>query len=293
MMDIRFWGMRGGAPVCSPDAARYGGNTACIEVRCGSDLLILDGGSGLIPLGQSLMTELQGRELRANLFISHTHWDHTMGIPYFAPAYKMPGTLTIYGIAGMEEVLKGFFSGAEAGEFFPVAYGKPRAEIIYKELMESTHVGEAVVSYYYLNHPGLTIGFRVEYEGKSLVYISDNEPYRVSNRELVRREEDESLLARIDREVVAFSRSADMLIADTTFSDEEYGDLAGIGHSSVGDAMKIAVAANAKRLVLFHHHPLRTDQQIDFLAQACRERAEKLKSKLEILTPCEGDRITL
>lgn len=292
-MDVRFWGMRGGAPVCSPDVSRYGGNTACIEVRCGKNLLILDAGSGLIALGQFLMTELQDRPLDANLFISHTHWDHTMGIPFFAPVYRLSGTLTVYGIAGMEEVLKGLFEGAEANEYYPVCYGKPTVDVIFKEMLETTQIGDAEVSYYYLNHPGLTIGFRVECEGKSLVYITDNEPYRVTNKKLVRSDNGDSLLARVDREVVAFARTADLLIADATFSDEEYRDSAGMGHSSVGDAMKVAVAANAKRLVLFHHHPLRTDQQIDMLAQASRERVEKLHSKLEIITPAEGDIIKL
>jgi ribonuclease BN (tRNA processing enzyme) len=174
-----------------------------------------------------------------------------------------------------------------------VAYGKPTVRIIFKELLETTQVGDATVSYYYLNHPGLTVGFRIEYEGKTLVYVTDNEPYQSSNIELVRDEEDESLLARIDREVVSFSRGADLLIADTTFSDEEYGSLSGMGHSSTGDALKLAMGAGAKRLVLYHHHPLRTDSQIDILADSCRQRIEKLKRKLEILTPAEGDRLTL
>jgi len=292
-MDVRFWGLRGGVPICGPDSQRYGGNTACIEVRCGNELLILDGGSGLITLGRHLMQEMDGRPLKANLFLSHTHWDHTMGIPFFLPVYKSEGLLTVYGIAGMGEVLKSFFEGAEAEEYFPVPFGRPTVDIEFKELLETTVVGNAQISYYYLNHPGLTVGFRVEYQGKSLVYITDNEPYRVTNKELISGDDDESYLARIDREVVAFSKNADLLIADATYSDEEYESVIGMGHSSVGDAMRVAMSAQAKRLVLFHHHPLRTDLQIDDIVKACRERLTRLKSKLEILTPSEGDRITL
>ena len=248
-MEVRFWGMRGGVPVSGPGTSRYGGNTACIEVRCGKTLLILDGGSGLINLGKKLMLELDGKELDAQLFLSHVHWDHAMGIPYFLPVFKLPGKLTIFGVAGMEEDLLSIFQGAEAGEYFPVPMGKLTANVSFEELKEETLVGEATVSYYYLNHPGLTVGFRVEHEGKSLVYMTDNEPYRSSNRELVRDDDDDSFLARIDREVVQFARQADLLIADATYSDEEYAHLAGYGHSSVGDALKIAAAVPVANVI--------------------------------------------
>ena len=290
-MNVRFWGSRGGAPVSGPGTRRYGGNTACIEVRCGKTLLILDGGSGLINLGQALMQELGGEALEASLFLTHLHWDHTMGIPYFLPVYKLPGKLTIYGVAGMGDNLLSLFQGADAGDYFPVTLGKPTAEIAFQELKEETKVGPATISYYYLNHPGLTIGFRVECEGKSLVYITDNEPYRSTNRELIRGDEDSSFLARIDREVIQFAKSADLLVADATYSDEEYPDAAGSGHSSVGDALKIALSASARKLVLFHHPPLRSDDQIDQLVEKCRKRVDDLKGKLELVTPVEGEQI--
>jgi phosphoribosyl 1,2-cyclic phosphodiesterase len=292
-MQVRFWGLRGGVPVSGPGSSRYGGNTACIEVRCGDTLIILDGGSGLIGLGKHLMAELGDKPLDARLFLSHAHWDHTMGIPYFLPAFKASGKLTVYGIAGLEEVLMGFFQGAEAGEYFPVPLGRPSVDIHYEELQDVTQVGDASVSYYYLNHPGLTIGFRVEYEGKSIVYITDNESYQGSNVDLVKDDEDSSYLARIDREVVQFARSADLLIADSTYSDEEYEALIGSGHSSVSDALRVALSAGAKKLVLFHHHPLRTDDQIDVLIGKCRGKVERLKGRLEVLAPAEGDTIEI
>lgn len=201
-MDIRFWGIRGGVPVSGPGTSRYGGNTACIEVRCGKTVLILDAGSGLINLGQKLLLEFEGKALDVHLLLSHTHWDHAMGIPYFLPVYKLPGKLTIYGIAGMQEDLLSLFRGAEASEYFPVPMGKLSAEIVFQELKEETSIDGATVSYYYLNHPGLTVGFRIEHQGKSMVYVTDNEPYRSSNRPLIRDEEDASYLARIDREVI-------------------------------------------------------------------------------------------
>jgi phosphoribosyl 1,2-cyclic phosphodiesterase len=293
MMDVRIWGMRGGTPVSGPETNRYGGNTACIEICAGKTLVILDGGSGLIPLGQSLMQRLEGKSLDARLFLSHLHWDHVMGIPYFLPVYRMPGKLTVYGVAGLEETLLSLFQGAEAGEYFPVPLGKPSSEVVFEELAVETRVEDAVISYYYLNHPGLTIGFRIDYEGKSIVYMSDNEPYRSSNRELARGDEDNSYLARIDREVIQFARDADLLIADAAYTDEEYEKVAGTGHSSVGDALKIGMSANAGKLVLFHHHPLRTDDQIDALVATCNQRVQQLGGMLQVISPKEGETIQI
>ncbi|MCX6640184.1 MAG: MBL fold metallo-hydrolase [bacterium] len=293
-MEVRIWGMRGGLPVFGAGTSRYGGNTACVEVRCGKTLIILDAGSGMFNLGLSLMAEAENGGLDAHLFLSHVHWDHIMGLPFFTPVYQSPGKITVYGVAGTEKQILSLFQGAEAGEYFPVPLGKPSCEIIFQELKEKTEIGDVVVGYHYLNHPGLTIGFRVEHEGKVLVYMPDNEPYRITNKPLVRDQEDDTFLARIDRENVHFARSANLLISDAAYSDEEMtSENVTKGHSSVAEALKLAMSTMAQKLVLFHHQPMRTDNQIDILADGCRKRVEALKSKLEILTPMEGELITL
>jgi phosphoribosyl 1,2-cyclic phosphodiesterase len=293
-MDVRFWGMRGGVPVIGAGTSRYGGNTACVEVRCGRTLIILDGGSGIVNLGLSLMSEYEQGGIDAHLFVSHLHWDHTMGIPFFTPAFKSSAKISIYGVAGTEKMLLGLFHGADAGEYYPVSLGKPSAEISFVDLKEKTEIDDVVVGYHYLNHPGLTIGFRIEYQGKVLVYMPDNEPYRVTNKPFVKDQDDDSFLARIDRENVQFARSANLLITDAAYTDEEIAsEIVGIGHSSVTDALKMATSAMAQKLVLFHHQPLRSDNQIDMVAETCRKRVETLKGKLEILTPMEGELISL
>jgi phosphoribosyl 1,2-cyclic phosphodiesterase len=292
-MDIRFWGMRGGVPRSGHDTSRHGGNTACVEVRCGETLIIFDAGSGLVNLGMALMTQLQDHPLEAHLFLSHTHWDHIIGLPYFQPAYRSSGKITVYGVAGMDDLLPGLFKGALAGEFFPVPDGKTTVEVVFHELKEKTSVGDATVSYCYLNHPGLTLGFRLEHQGKSLVYISDNEPYRVTNRALVKDDDDSRFLSRMDLEVVQFARSADLLIADASFTEEEYASHSGEGLSSARDALQIGLTAQARKLVLYHYSPFYSDDTIDSINEKCRQRVLSLKSKLEILQPVEGDLVQI
>jgi phosphoribosyl 1,2-cyclic phosphodiesterase len=292
-MDIRFWGMRGGVPRSGQDTSRYGGNTACVEVRCGNTLIILDAGSGMVNLGMALMAQPQSQPLDLHLFLSHTHWDHIIGLPYFQPAYRSQGKITVYGVAGMDDLLPGLFRGALAGEFFPVPDGKPSAEVVFHELKEKTVVGEATVSYCYLNHPGLTLGFRLEHEGKSLVYISDNEPYRVTNRDLVKDDEDSRFLSRMDLEVVQFARSADLLIADASFTEEDYTGHSGEGLSSARDALQIGLTGHARQLVLFHYSPFYSDETIDRINEKCRQRLISLRSKLEILQPVEGELVKI
>jgi phosphoribosyl 1,2-cyclic phosphodiesterase len=256
-------------------------------------LIILDAGSGLINLGIALVAQKGEQPLDIHLFLSHTHWDHLLGIPYFQPAYRSPGTLRVYGVAGMDDVLLGLFRGAQAGEYFPVPDGRLMMELVFHELKEVTNVGEAKVSYYYLNHPGLTLGFRIEYQGKSLVYLSDNEPYRATNQSLIQDDEGDRYLARLDREVVQFARTADLLIADASFADDEYALHKGEGLSSAHDALLVGISTQARKLVLCHHLPHHGDDDIDVIVDHCRKRAETLKSKLEILHPSEGDLIHL
>jgi phosphoribosyl 1,2-cyclic phosphodiesterase len=291
-MFVRFWGLRGGSPRGGRDTSRFGANTACLEVRCGRTLIILDGGSGLINLGRELTAGSEGRRLEAHLFLSHTHWDHVLGLPYFQPVYSLPGCLFVYGVAGMDDVLLSFFRGSEAGEFYPAPLGQPSMDISFVELQERTEVDEAVVSYYYLNHPGLTLGFRVEYQDRSLVYLSDNQPYRESPR-VFAREEGGQPEARLDPDVVQFARGADLLVADAWYSDEEALPRGGYGHSSVNDALQIALAAQARRLVPFHHPPLRTDEQIEGIVQECRRRVAERQAGPEILAPVEGEVVEL
>ncbi len=216
-----------------------------------------------------------------------------MGIPFFAPLFKCPGKLTVYGIAGSEKSILGLFGARDSADYLPVPMGKTVAEIEFKPLEEKMIIGTAEVTYYYLNHPGLTIGYRVDCEGASLAYLTDNEPYRRSNLELVKEPEDLSYLARIDREIVQFARKADLIIADAAYNEEEPGESFKEGHSSVGDALQIALSAQCRTLVLFHHPPLRTDDQIDQLAEKCRTRLSALHSKMRVLTPAESQWVHL
>ena len=182
MFSVTIWGDRGSMPTPGPDTAVFGGNTACIEVRCGERLIIIDAGSGIRPLGERLLREdLKKGPISADLFITHTHWDHIMGFPMFNPIY-VPGTkLRIRGpISYEDDSLEKVIGSQLSYRYWPVRQDELAAEIEYEQIKETTiDLGDGIlVSTKYLNHPILCLGYRIEYEGKSFVTVYDNEPFR-------------------------------------------------------------------------------------------------------------------
>lgn len=257
---IRFWGVRGSIACPGPDTIRYGGNTSCVEVRCGNHLLVLDGGTGLRPLGQELVR--QGHPLNLDLFYSHTHLDHVSGLPFFQPAYNPGNHIRIW--AGhlkphhltIEEVLGKMMSAP----LFPVPLDVFAAQIKFKNFAAGEvlkpHRG-IVLRTGALNHPNGATGYRVEYAGKSVAYITDTE-HRDDSL-------DDSVLKLVDR--------ADVMIYDSMYTDTEYPAHRDWGHSTWEEAVRIAEAANVRRLVLFHHDPSHDDDFMDRIAaEAARIR---------------------
>src|SRR6185436_19430077 len=177
-MRVTFWGTRGSIATPGAGTTTYGGNTSCIEVRCGSDILIFDAGTGIRPLGLALAKEFAGRPLTLHLFISHTHWDHIQGFPFFTPAYLPTTTINIYGSGGQGRPLERVLRGQMDADYFPVALGDMSSTLNVHEFKgKPFQVGDVTISAAYLNHPGMTLGYRVSHQGKSVVYATDNEPY--------------------------------------------------------------------------------------------------------------------
>jgi phosphoribosyl 1,2-cyclic phosphodiesterase len=281
-MKVRFWGVRGSIPSPGSETCRYGGNTACVEVRAGGELLILDAGTGIRKLGLAL-THL-GRPVRGTLFISHAHWDHIHGLPFFAPALAPGNRFHVYGSDGTAAPMKSILAAQMESPYFPVSLDDLPDTLEFHEIAtDSVTVGPVCVRIFRLHHPGLTLAFRIEYKGQSLVYATDHEPHPSSTG-------DEPLL---DPGLEEFAAGADLLISDAQYTPEEYRSRIGWGHSSVTDAVRLALAAHVRQLVLFHHDPERTDADVDLLLAVARNEVAHRGGRLSCLAASEGLEIIL
>ncbi|MBW2166985.1 MAG: MBL fold metallo-hydrolase [Deltaproteobacteria bacterium] len=275
-MKVKFWGGPG------PYTIKYGGNTACIELRFveSNRLIIIDAGSGIRELGNYMMAnDLPRGPIKTEIFLTHTHWDHIMGFPFFTPSY-IPGTkLKIYGPVSYEDnSLEDSVGGQLTYRYFPVRRTELASEIEYINLKEDQFdLGDGIIlTTKYLNHPLLCLGYRFEYRDKVFCTAYDTEPFQnvfctdlddPSYNEAMAHEGDQAARAENQR-VEKFTAGADLLIYDAQYTQEEYeSSKIGWGHSSCEYAIATAKQAGAKRLALFHHEPIRTDEQMDELAE--------------------------
>ncbi len=278
---VRFWGTRGSIATPGPTTLRYGGNTACVEIRFGSHVVVLDCGTGIRELGNSLVREFDGQPLTAHILLSHTHWDHIQGFPFFLPAYQSQTALTIYGSPAAGRSLESVFREQMAPEFFPVPLTHLQANIQFRDLTGPLNIGGALITAIGLNHPGGAIGYRLEYRGRAVAYISDHEPYCRIHGESA----DNS---RLETELADFVRSADLYIREAQYTDEEYAQRKGWGHSTYSDALASARDAGVEAMAIFHHDPMRDDDSLDRLLSDCRAHAEKFRLKTKIDFAYEG-----
>lgn len=260
---VRFWGTRGSIATPGEATLKYGGNTSCTEVRCGEQLLILDAGTGIRVLGTSLLREFQQRPIKGHIFVGHTHWDHIQGFPFFAPAFNPKNEFAIYSLHGAEKPLDKVFQGQMDSDYFPVLLTDMKARLEFCELDSVVNLGEVQVSYVFLNHPGLAVGFRISFAGRSLVYISDHENY-------ARLAPGGPVPNPMDLEIARFAENAELLISEAQYTEEEYEQKKGWGHSTFLDALERAAQANVKRLVIFHHDPSHDDAFLDGILEFCQ-----------------------
>ena len=305
-MKVRFWGVRGSIPVPGKVTARYGGNTSCVEVRPRNGApIIIDAGTGLRRLGKSLMEE-QFREGKgkASILISHTHWDHVQGLPFFSPLYRAGNEVNIF--ARQRDMhLEAVFSAQNRAPYFPVPLSAMQADMRFHEVLEGAkfEIGDAKISCTQLNHPWIAIAYRVEVDGASVAYCSDTAPMTdvlLGTKFVTQLSIDEPLtpdmaeeLAVMRRGVIELARDADLLIYDTQFTKEEYRQRPHWGHSHPDDAIDIAREANAKRLCLFHHAPLRSDDDNDRILAQYRSVVTAQGDRFELVSAFEGLEIAL
>lgn len=271
-MQIRFWGVRGSIASPGPKTVRYGGNTTCIEIRTdANELIIIDAGTGIFPLSQTLLGELP---LTANVLLTHSHWDHIQGLPFFIPNFIPGNVMRLHGAFdpvsgnGVEQAM----SVQLQYSYFPVREAELKARIEYITLMpeQSIQIGSATVTPYLLNHPVINLGYRIESAGKSVFFTGDHEPpYNIYDQG-----DDEFAMYQqlIDEKSEVIARAmqgVDVLIADSSYTAQEYAGKLGWGHGTFDSSINYARQARAGMLFCTHHEPTRSDDALeDAFAQA-------------------------
>lgn len=256
----------------------YGGNTSCIEVRSGEEIIILDSGTGLRALGQSLLKEFKDQPLNLTLLITHTHWDHIQGLPFFAPIYNSKCRLRILGCEGARKGLVAALTSQMESTYFPVPFAELPSNIQIEELEDfNFDIGPVLVRAQRANHPGMCVGYRLFSPDGLICFFPDTE----------------SRAGGDDREMIEFIRDSDVLILDSQYDRDEYKTHVGWGHGCVDDSVALALRANVKQFYLFHHDPNHDDKKIDSFVKHARGIVARQKSKLKVDAAREGITILL
>jgi phosphoribosyl 1,2-cyclic phosphodiesterase len=289
-MRVTFWGTRGSIAKAGPTTLRYGGNTSCVEVSSDAGtVVVLDCGTGAHGLGEDLVARRSDGPIEGHLLISHTHWDHIQGLPFFAPLFQPDGSWHIYGPRGLAGSLGETLAGQMQYSYFPVSIEQLAATAEYHDLVEGSFaVGDIRVTTRYLNHPSLTLGYRLEVDGATLAYASDHEPH---DRRLAGG--GELATSRHDLDHADFLRGADLLIHDSQYVADEYPDKDGWGHSTAEYVVAVAHRAEAQQVALFHHDPNRHDDAVDDVVALARDHGTTLGYEGSVFAAAEGASIEL
>lgn len=289
-MLLRFWGTRGSIASPGPSTVRYGGNTSCVEVVTDAGRrFMFDCGTGARALGLNLMNHAP-KPIDLTILLSHTHWDHIQGFPFFAPVFEAGNRIMVCGPKGANTSLPEVLAGQMEYTYFPVDLGSLGAKIEYRDLSEGTHDVDGVrIAVQYLNHPAIALGYRIEADGMSLLYLCDHEPYWES---LWRSDAEpgklESILHDGDRRHAAFMQNADIVIHDSQYTPDEYPARKNWGHSTYTYIAGIAAAANVKRLFLTHHDPTHGDDVLDHIQKSARALVAAAGSDMRVECAREG-----
>jgi phosphoribosyl 1,2-cyclic phosphodiesterase len=283
-LTLTFWGTRGSIPAPGPSTVRYGGNTPCVELRTGDGgLVILDAGTGIRELGRALLERGNGKPIAGDIFLTHTHWDHIQGIPFFAPLFRKGNRFTIWGAGSLQAGIGRVVRDQMSPVVFPVSFEELEAQVEFQEFAGGRRAGPGYeVSTLAVRHPGGAMGYRFTTGNagdRALVYVSDNE---LSSE--ARYNDAPGWRERL----VEFVRGASVLVHDTMYTASEYGSFVGWGHSTHDQAVELALDADVERLVLFHHRPERSDDEVDRCVERCRATVARRGRALEVVAAAEG-----
>src|SRR6185437_7698519 len=284
---LKFWGVRGSTPAPGPDTVKYGGNTSCIEIRAKGELIILDAGTGLRLLGRQLSEEFKDQPLHMTLLLTHTHWDHIQGLPFFQPIYEPQNRVRILGYEGARHVLSNVLSSQMENPFFPITLRELPANLQIEELKEMKFtIGRVRVDACFANHPGICVGYRLSTGEASIAYFPYNEPQFIANGTDPKAALEYSQGQ--DRRMVAFLRGVDILIMDAQYDRTEYEQHKGWGHGCLDDVVALALKAEVKKLFLFHHDPDHDDAKISEMTEHARQLVKAQNGKLQVEAAREG-----
>ena len=280
-VELSFWGVRGTLPVSGEDTLKYGGSTNCVTMQFPRDqMFIFDGGTGIKTFGDMLMAKGR-RNIRGRIFISHPHWDHINAIPFFAPLYRQGNEFQILGANQGDISIREIISAQMDGVYFPITLKEFAARVYFRDLEEEElEVDGITVKTKLLSHPGQCLGFRVEYNGRSLCYITDNEMFL---------ENSDGYNPHYEAKLAEFCHGADALITDSTYTDAEYATKVTWGHSCISKVVDLADKAKAKRLFLYHHDPDQRDEAIDDKLETAQTLLKERGSETVCIAPKERD----
>jgi phosphoribosyl 1,2-cyclic phosphodiesterase/FixJ family two-component response regulator len=295
-LKVKFWGVRGSIPSPGPKTVFYGGNTSCVEVRADGELVIFDAGTGIRELGQALKKEFGSKPIRMTVLISHTHWDHIQGFPFFAPAYEPENKVRILAFEGPRRGLESTLSIQMESPYFPISMQEMPGNIEFEELKDfDFNIGPIPVRAAFMNHPGVCAGYRLNTSAGSVVYFPDNELYGRFRSELgVSATGDTKRFARKqDDKFLDFIKDADIVISDAQYDSAEYSEHVGWGHSCVEDVVALGLRSGVKQLFLFHHDPDHSDEQVAQMLAAARQQVAEAGGKMQVEAAREGLEVVL
>ena len=294
-MRVRFWGTRGSIATPGPDTIRFGGNTSCVEVTTNDGgCFILDCGTGARALGGALLANRKG-PLSVTILLSHTHWDHIQGFPFFAPLFVPGSQITVCGPEGCARSLREVLAGQMEFTYFPVEISQLPASITFRELGEGAHeMGGVRILAQYLHHPAMTLGYRIEADGASVAYLCDHEPFAETlTHDPASVAEDEPIAHEGDRRHAHFMAGAGLVIHDAQYTPVEYPAKRNWGHSTYEYAVDLAGAAGVRELALTHHDPAHDDAFVENIARRARAYAKERGYSLHVRCANEGLDLTV